>query len=39
MRKLHKVQNKDAHFDLAWTTAILFQDLLENIYTGYAAGE
>ena len=39
VRKLHKVQNKGAHWNLAWTTAILFQDLLENVYTGYAAGE
>jgi hypothetical protein len=39
VRKLHKVQNKDAHSEFAWTTAVLFQDLLEKIYTGYAAGE
>jgi hypothetical protein len=39
VRKLHKVQNKDAHAGLAWTTALLFQDLLENVYTGHGAGE
>jgi hypothetical protein len=39
VRKLHKVQNKDAHAGLAWKTALLFQDLLENVYTGYGAGE
>lgn len=39
MRKLHKLQNKDAHVNVAWTTVQLFQDLLENVYTGYAAGE
>ena len=39
VRKLYKVQNKDAHFDLAWKTALLFDDLLENVYTGYAAGK
>ncbi|KAN0138675.1 hypothetical protein V8E53_003663, partial [Lactarius tabidus] len=37
VRKLHKVQNKDAHAGLAWTTALLFQDLLENVYTGHGA--
>jgi tetratricopeptide (TPR) repeat protein len=39
VRKLRKVQNKDAHSEFAWKTALLFQDLLENVYTGYAAGE
>ena len=39
MRKLHKLQSKDAHINVAWTTVQLFQDLLENVYTGYAAGE
>ena|SRR6266702_3246669 len=38
VRKLHKVQNKDAHPHFAWTTTGLFRDLLENIYTG-SAGE
>ncbi|KAI9453660.1 hypothetical protein BJY52DRAFT_1288007 [Lactarius psammicola] len=37
VRKLHKVQNKGAHPDSAWSTARLFQDLLENIYTGNGA--
>ncbi|KAH8984683.1 hypothetical protein EDB92DRAFT_2117026 [Lactarius akahatsu] len=36
VRKLHKVQNKDAHPHFAWTTAGLFRDLLESIYTGSA---
>jgi hypothetical protein len=39
VRKPHKVQNKDARFDLVWTTALLFRDLLENVYAGYGAGE
>ncbi len=39
VRKLHKAQNKDAHRYFAWTMARLFQDLLENIYTGNGAGE
>ena len=38
VRKLDKVQNKDAHPHFAWTATRLFQDLLENIYTG-SAGE
>jgi hypothetical protein len=38
MRKLEKVQNKDAHPHFAWTMTGLFRDLLENIYTG-SAGE
>ncbi|KAF8261744.1 hypothetical protein EI94DRAFT_1809815 [Lactarius quietus] len=37
VRKLHKIQNKDAHLNFAWTTARLFQDLLENIYTANGA--
>ncbi|KAH8984681.1 hypothetical protein EDB92DRAFT_1885663 [Lactarius akahatsu] len=37
VRKLHKVQNKDAHPHFAFTTIDLFQDLLENIYTGGGA--
>ncbi|KAH9005752.1 hypothetical protein EDB86DRAFT_2795497 [Lactarius hatsudake] len=36
VRKLHKVQNKGAHPHFAWTTAGLFRDLLESIYTGSA---
>ncbi|KAH9172883.1 hypothetical protein EDB89DRAFT_1962838 [Lactarius sanguifluus] len=36
VRKLHKVQNKDAHPQFAWTTTRLFRDLLESIYTGSA---
>ncbi|KAI9436974.1 hypothetical protein H4582DRAFT_1853973 [Lactarius indigo] len=37
VRKLDKVQNKDAHPHFAFTTAGLFQDLLENVYTGNGA--
>lgn len=38
VRKLHKVQNKDASMRFAWTITGLFRELLENIYTG-SAGE
>ncbi|KAH9005748.1 hypothetical protein EDB86DRAFT_2875623 [Lactarius hatsudake] len=34
VRKLHKVQRNGAHPNSAWAMAQLFQDLLENIYTG-----
>lgn len=39
VRKLDKVQYKDAHPHFAFTTAGLFRDLLENIYTGNGIGE
>lgn len=39
VRKLDEVKNKDAHPHFAFTTAGLFRDLLENVYTGNGAGE
>lgn len=39
VRKLHKLQTKDANPDFYWAMARPFQDLLENIYTGNGAGE
>ena len=38
VRKLHRVQNKDANYHFAWSVTRLFRDLLESIYTG-SAGE
>ena len=39
VRKLDKVQDKDAHPHFAFTTAGLFRDLLESLYTGNGIGE
>jgi hypothetical protein len=39
VRKLDRVQNKDAHPHFAFTLAGLFRDLMESIYTGNGIGE